>query len=352
MRDLVDAICIPPPSEDKRASFEHDRVPELLRLIGQRDLVAPERSAPQTPSAARAHAWPTYKTAAGDNPGADVSGSPDKHPLLWWPQVSGGVSLVIVGIAGSLRAYAWPAYQGKGMPPDDNPGAEFSGPPDKQPFLWSLRVPGGVGLTIAGIAGSVLIGAFAAVSYYALSALNTTDPAPVIAYSGIEPKATAVAQNDSGEARNEQGPKTFGSDQPIKVRTVTIRPDVGAANLSAAETSTSVESQLSTSAVPRAYPNSGERRDVGAASATAPAFSDLRSEPNIPPASHVGTNADAQKNVRASAARPQVATRSGGIACQIAPGAGGHWTWRLIDGRKCWYEGRSVISKDNLRWIR
>jgi hypothetical protein len=44
MRNLVDAICEPPRSEDNRASFEHDRVPELLRLIGQRDLVAPESS--------------------------------------------------------------------------------------------------------------------------------------------------------------------------------------------------------------------------------------------------------------------------------------------------------------------
>jgi hypothetical protein len=28
----------------------------------------------------------------------------------------------------------------------------------------------------------------------------------------------------------------------------------------------------------------------------------------------------------------------------------GHWTYRLIDGRKCWYEGDSKISKSLLRW--
>jgi hypothetical protein len=29
----------------------------------------------------------------------------------------------------------------------------------------------------------------------------------------------------------------------------------------------------------------------------------------------------------------------------------GHWwSWRLIDGRKCWYEGRTVISKSALQW--
>ena len=28
----------------------------------------------------------------------------------------------------------------------------------------------------------------------------------------------------------------------------------------------------------------------------------------------------------------------------------GHWSWRLIDGRKCWYAGKTVISKSMLRW--
>ena len=28
----------------------------------------------------------------------------------------------------------------------------------------------------------------------------------------------------------------------------------------------------------------------------------------------------------------------------------GHWSWRLIDGRKCWYAGKAVISKASLRW--
>jgi hypothetical protein len=27
-----------------------------------------------------------------------------------------------------------------------------------------------------------------------------------------------------------------------------------------------------------------------------------------------------------------------------------HWTYRLIDGRKCWYEGRNSISKSLLTW--
>jgi hypothetical protein len=30
--------------------------------------------------------------------------------------------------------------------------------------------------------------------------------------------------------------------------------------------------------------------------------------------------------------------------------AQGHWTWRLIEGRKCWYAGKTVISKSLLKW--
>jgi hypothetical protein len=26
------------------------------------------------------------------------------------------------------------------------------------------------------------------------------------------------------------------------------------------------------------------------------------------------------------------------------------WSWRLIDGRKCWYAGRTMISKSLLQW--
>ena len=27
-----------------------------------------------------------------------------------------------------------------------------------------------------------------------------------------------------------------------------------------------------------------------------------------------------------------------------------YWSWRLIDGRKCWYAGKTMISKSLLRW--
>ena len=28
----------------------------------------------------------------------------------------------------------------------------------------------------------------------------------------------------------------------------------------------------------------------------------------------------------------------------------GYWSWRLIDGRKCWYAGKAMISKSLLQW--
>jgi|SRR6266850_5900949 len=37
--------------------------------------------------------------------------------------------------------------------------------------------------------------------------------------------------------------------------------------------------------------------------------------------------------------------------CSASPSkTQGHWSWRLIDGRKCWYSGKTVISKSLLRW--
>jgi hypothetical protein len=37
--------------------------------------------------------------------------------------------------------------------------------------------------------------------------------------------------------------------------------------------------------------------------------------------------------------------------CSASPQkAQGHWSWRLIDGRKCWYTGKTVISKSLLKW--
>ena len=38
--------------------------------------------------------------------------------------------------------------------------------------------------------------------------------------------------------------------------------------------------------------------------------------------------------------------------CSAAPPAGrhGYWSYRLIDGRKCWYEGKQMLSKSLFAW--
>jgi hypothetical protein len=37
-------------------------------------------------------------------------------------------------------------------------------------------------------------------------------------------------------------------------------------------------------------------------------------------------------------------------SCSVAAGAQGYWSWRVIDGRKCWYEGKPMLSKSLLEW--
>ena len=44
---------------------------------------------------------------------------------------------------------------------------------------------------------------------------------------------------------------------------------------------------------------------------------------------------------------PAMATQQ----CSAMPSsAHGYWSWRMIDGRKCWYEGKPMLSKSSLAW--
>jgi hypothetical protein len=36
--------------------------------------------------------------------------------------------------------------------------------------------------------------------------------------------------------------------------------------------------------------------------------------------------------------------------CSVGPNPQGYWSWRVIDGRKCWYEGKPMLSKSSLEW--
>jgi hypothetical protein len=38
------------------------------------------------------------------------------------------------------------------------------------------------------------------------------------------------------------------------------------------------------------------------------------------------------------------------IDCRSEQGSGSWWSWRNIDGKRCWYKGQPGMSKDKLRW--
>ena len=45
-------------------------------------------------------------------------------------------------------------------------------------------------------------------------------------------------------------------------------------------------------------------------------------------------------------------TASSAIECraELPPAAKEYWSWRIIDGKRCWYPGRPGLSKANLHW--
>jgi hypothetical protein len=53
-----------------------------------------------------------------------------------------------------------------------------------------------------------------------------------------------------------------------------------------------------------------------------------------------------------AALAPVGAANAKAMECSVArpSNATGYWSWRLIDGRKCWYAGKTMISKSLLSW--
>jgi hypothetical protein len=43
-------------------------------------------------------------------------------------------------------------------------------------------------------------------------------------------------------------------------------------------------------------------------------------------------------------------TAAGALECQAAPDSRSYWSWRSIDGRRCWYRGHTVKRKSQLEW--
>jgi hypothetical protein len=53
-----------------------------------------------------------------------------------------------------------------------------------------------------------------------------------------------------------------------------------------------------------------------------------------------------------AALAPTGAANAKAVECSVARPSNpqGYWSWRLIDGRKCWYAGKTMISKSLLQW--
>lgn len=45
-------------------------------------------------------------------------------------------------------------------------------------------------------------------------------------------------------------------------------------------------------------------------------------------------------------------SRAETIACasEVPAARSGHWYYRIIDGRKCWYQGKAMMPKSSLYW--
>src|SRR6478752_9978921 len=48
-----------------------------------------------------------------------------------------------------------------------------------------------------------------------------------------------------------------------------------------------------------------------------------------------------------------ISSASSATECQSSPGQDGKWwSWRIVDSKRCWYEGRPGRSKDQLQWAK
>ena len=45
-----------------------------------------------------------------------------------------------------------------------------------------------------------------------------------------------------------------------------------------------------------------------------------------------------------------IPTSAGALECKSSTDSRSYWTYRIIDGKRCWYRGHKVLSKSQLRW--
>jgi hypothetical protein len=140
--------------------------------------------------------------------------------------------------------------------------------------------------------------------------------------------STIKALNDAAASRTLQPAEGGEQGAPAPAKDAAIAPKAGA---SAAKSS-------------EATGTAGDRRD---------AKSDPSGDQGVePPDQHRKPTPSARLSINPSSREGDVPASVKAVACQTSSPAGrGHWAWRLIDGRKCWYEGAVGMDKSLLHWL-
>lgn len=215
-------------------------------------------------------------------------------------------------------------------------------------LLLNLQAPRRLAL-VAGAVGLLLVPALGVLGYQWLSKLNSAGSAPVPVMNTVVEKTLSAGEVLSGEKRLDRSANTSPIDQPKKVRIVTFRRHGGAVSTPASGFTLGERSNLDAFAVGPINLSPVDAADGEAAGIpTSPHLEQSKSISSA--ASSAVQTIDNQDVSRAAAMPAPDSVRNRKIPCQSAAGRGGHWAWRIIDSRKCWYEGKAGMSKNNLRW--
>jgi len=141
--------------------------------------------------------------------------------------------------------------------------------------------------------------------------------------------STIKALNDAAASRTLQPPEGGEQGAPAPAKDAAIAPTAGASAASRSSEATGT---------------AGDRRD---------AKSNPSGDQGVElPDQHRKPTPSARLSVNPSSRAGDVPTSVKAVACQTSSPAGhGHWAWRLIDGRKCWYEGAVGMDKSLLHWL-
>ena len=264
MQDLGDATVEAPDSDQVGAEAEHNPLPRLLRLFGQSNTAAAESSlaraaicAAQSPSEQSGTGRDERRLGRGEEttyPYGDPLAAANFVPLR--RHSAGQTSQSPPKSLPAAKSHERSAYHAQA-----NAAADDHSSFDKHPLLWQPRVSRGVSLGIIGVAASALVGTLAGLGYYALSPSETISKV-TIADNSAGTKTTAIGQNASAEELDPQAVAASWSDEPKKVRTVSIRLDGETAEMRAVQPSTNVTPEFNAAPMPRARPNAAGRRSA------------------------------------------------------------------------------------------